>query len=199
MTTPVRDQYLQIKQQFPDTIVFFRLGDFYETFDEDAQTVSSVCKIVLTARELGKGNRVPLAGVPYHAAETYIAKLIQAGHKVAIVEQFETESAGQRAQGRVSITRAVTRVVTPGTVVEPNLLEAKANNYLAAICQREGRAGIAYADITTGEFAATEVDARELLMELDRLQPAELLLSSKDSHPKFNAPVTHVAPLDDDA
>ncbi|MBI5304209.1 MAG: hypothetical protein HY868_18905 [Chloroflexi bacterium] len=87
MTTPLRQQYLRIKQQFPDTLVMFRLGDFYETFDDDAKTVAIVCNIVLTGRDMGTGARVPLAGVPYHAVESYLAKLIQAGHKVAIVEQ----------------------------------------------------------------------------------------------------------------
>ncbi len=91
MTTLLRQQYLRIKKQFPDVIVMFRLGDFYETFDDDAKTVSEVCNIVLTGRDMGTGNRVPLAGVPYHAVDTYIAKLIQAGHKVAIVEQQAEE------------------------------------------------------------------------------------------------------------
>jgi DNA mismatch repair protein MutS len=113
MTTPVRQQYLSIKKQYPDVIVFFRLGDFYETFDDDAKIVSSVCNIVLTGREMGPGGRIPLAGVPYHSVEPHIAKLIQAGHKVAIVEQFETESEPPKAPGRVSITRAVTRYVSP--------------------------------------------------------------------------------------
>src|SRR6476620_4127001 len=91
MTTPVRRQYLQIKKQFPETIVLFRLGDFYETFDEDARIVSDVCGIVLTGREMGNGERIPLAGVPYHAVDTYLARLITAGHKVAIVEQTTQE------------------------------------------------------------------------------------------------------------
>jgi DNA mismatch repair protein MutS len=168
--TPVRRQYLQIKKQFPETIVFFRLGDFYETFDDDAKIVSDVCQIVLTGRDMGSGERVPLAGVPYHAVENYLARLIQAGYKVAIVEQTTNEPV------KGLMERQVTRVVTPGTVVEPNLLQDKANNYLAAMLWQEGRAGIAYADITTGEFAATELDAREVMMELDRLQPAEVLV-----------------------
>jgi DNA mismatch repair protein MutS len=106
MTTPVWQQYLSIKKQYPETIVFFRLGDFYETFDADARIVSEVCSIVLTARDMGAGNRVALAGVPYHAAEGHIAKLIQAGHKVAIVEQLGEAS----SQGRSLITRDVSRV-----------------------------------------------------------------------------------------
>lgn len=175
MTTPIRQQYLRIKKQYPDTIVFFRLGDFYETFDEDAKIVANVCNIVLTSREMGGEARVPLAGVPYHAVETYLARLINAGHKVAIVEQTSDEPI------KGLMERQVTRVVTPGTVVEPNLLEEKRNNYLAALVIDQHRAGIAYADITTGIFAATEIDARDARQELDRLNPAELLVDDKSS------------------
>jgi len=197
--TPVRRQYLQIKKQYPETIVFFRLGDFYETFDDDAKLVSDVCQIVLTAREMGDGERVPLAGVPYHAVENYLARLIQAGHKVAIVEQTTTEPV------KGLMEREVQRVVTPGTVVEPNLLQDKANNYLASVFLFDNRAGIAHADITTGEFAATEIDARDALMELDRLQPAEVLFLTKNLQgagfaPKnLSYPTTHIPPLDDEA
>ncbi len=172
--TPLRQQYLRIKKQYPDTIVMFRLGDFYETFDDDAKIVSSVCNIVLTAREMGTGNRVPLAGVPYHAIESYLAKLIHAGHKVAIVEQTSDEPI------KGLMERQVTRVVTPGTVVEPTLLEERRNNYLAALVIDRTRAGIAYADITTGTFAATEIDAREARQELERLQPAEVLADARE-------------------
>lgn len=199
MTTPVRRQYLQIKKQYPDVIVFFRLGDFYETFDGDAKIVSDVCQIVLTGREMGDGERIPLAGVPYHAVDSYLAKLIQAGHKVAIVEQTTTEPI------KGLMEREVQRVITPGTVVEPNLLQDRSNNYLAAVFIVDGLAGIAYADITTGEFAASELDARDLAMELDRLQPAEVLNLTKNtpiagSTPKdFTYPTTHVSPLDDAA
>jgi DNA mismatch repair protein MutS len=174
MTTPIRQQYLRIKKQFPDTIVFFRLGDFYETFDNDAKTVANVCNIVLTARDMGGDVRVPLAGVPYHAVETYLARLINAGHKVAIVEQTSDEPI------KGLIERQVTRVVTPGTVVEPGLLEEKRHNYLAALVSDPQRAGIAYADITTGTFAATEVGASEARQELDRLNPAELLTDDRN-------------------
>jgi len=171
--TPVRRQYLQIKRQYPDAIVFFRLGDFYETFDEDAKLVSEVCDIVLTSRPVGKGQRVPLAGVPYHAVEGYIAKLIGAGYKVAIAEQL----------GEATSRREVVRVVTPGTIVEPSLLPEKRNNYLAALVMEEGRAGLAYVDITTGEFAATQMASEDIEQavreELERLQPAEVLVGEK--------------------
>ncbi len=183
MSTPMRKQYLEIKKRYPDAIVFFRLGDFYETFDEDAKLVSQICDIVLTSRPVSKGKRVPMAGVPHHAADGYIAKLIGAGHKVAIVEQVSDEP----QQGLM--LRDVVRVVTPGTVVEPTLLEEKRNNYLAALVFEAGpdmpdrggeAAGIAYVDITTGEFATTQLDGgevrKEVEEELSRLQPAECLV-----------------------
>jgi len=173
-TTPIRRQYLQIKKQYPDAIVLFRLGDFYETFDDDAKVLSQVCDVVLTSRPVGKGQRVPLAGVPYHAVEGYIAKLISAGYKVAIVEQVGDQPV------RGLMPREVTRVVTPGTVVEPTLLEEKRNNYLAALVMDGERAGLAYVDITTGEFATTQLadeDVRTLVtQELERLQPRECLV-----------------------
>ncbi len=180
--TPLRQQYLQIKKQFPDAIVFFRLGDFYESFDDDAKQVAAACNIVLTARDMGTGSRVPLAGVPYHALDTYLARIINAGHKVAIVEQTSDEAINGL------MTREVVRVVTPGTVVEPNLLEEKRHNYLAALVADKDHAGIAYADITTGTFAATEVSANDARQEIDRLHPAELLLAKKDAN--YQLPIT---------
>ncbi len=206
--TPLRQQYLRIKKQYPDVIVMFRLGDFYESFDDDAKIVSSVCNIVLTGREMGSGNRVPLAGVPYHAVENYVAKLVQAGHKVAVVEQLETPDEARQNHVRGPLTREVTRVITPGTVVEPALLPDKGNNYLAALHIEAGRAGIAYADISTGEFAATEVEASELRNELDRIRPAEVLSMGQEhgdtgtrGHGEVGGeragyPTSQVAPLD---
>ncbi|RME75007.1 MAG: DNA mismatch repair protein MutS [Chloroflexi bacterium] len=179
MSTPIRRQYLQIKKQYPDAILFFRLGDFYETFDEDAKTIARVLDIVLTSRNVGKNQRVPLAGIPYHAAENYIAKLIKAGYKVAICEQVGTEPV------KGLMPREVRRVVTPGTVVESTLLADKENNYLAAVVLDGQHAGLAYADITTGEFAATQLDgpdaARLLLNEVVRLQPAEIIAPNQTS------------------
>ncbi|MCI0476363.1 MAG: DNA mismatch repair protein MutS, partial [Anaerolineales bacterium] len=194
MTTPLRQQYLRIKKQFPDTIVMFRLGDFYESFDDDAKQVAEACNIVLTGRDMGTGQRVPLAGVPYHAVETYLAKLIQAGHKVAIVEQT-----GDVVNGLMP--REVARVVTPGTIVEPGLLEEKRNNYLAALVVEKDRAGIAYADITTSVFAATEVDTRDARQELERLHPAELLLEigSWKLEVGNSFPISNIKPPDFDS
>ncbi len=172
--SPVRQQYLQIKRQHPDAIVFFRLGDFYETFDQDAEVASRELDIVLTSRNVAKGARVPMAGIPYHAVENYLARLIEKGYHVAICEQV----GGTPVRGL--FPRQVVRVVTPGTVVEPGLLPGDANNYLAAVVLENERAGVAYADISTGEFAATEIVARELQtalrLELTRLRPAEVLV-----------------------
>jgi DNA mismatch repair protein MutS len=178
--TPARKQYLQIKAQYPETIVFFRLGDFYETFDEDAKTVAETCDIVLTSRPVGGGQRVPLAGVPYHSVDGYVAKLINAGFKVAIVDQIGSTPV------KGLVPREVSRVVTPGTVVEPTLLDEKRNNYLGALYVEGNRAGIAYVDITTGEYATTELHTdsvgpqdgiwRTVHEELERLQLAELLV-----------------------
>ena len=176
MTTPMRQQYLSIKSQHPDCILLFRLGDFYETFDEDAKTVAQVCDVVLTSRPVGGDQRVPLAGVPYHAVDGYIAKLVEAGYRVAIAEQI-TEP------GKGLVEREVRRVVTKGTVVEPGMLDERRNNYLVAVAMEpRGSAGLAFCDITTGEFATTEIAGastqeveRRVGEELSRLQPSELI------------------------
>lgn len=186
--TPIRRQYLQIKRKHPDAIVFFRLGDFYETFDDDAKLTSRELEITLTSREMGKGNRVPMAGIPHHALDNYLAKLINKGYKVAICEQVSPP----RARGLVE--RDVVRVVTPGTVVEPNLLQLTANNYLAAVVVDDEQVGIAYVDITTSEFATTQLDFQHALPELERLQLSEMLISDGSEFPDslLVAPVTHL-------
>ena len=125
--SPIRKQYLEIKRQYPDAILFFRLGDFYETFDQDAETAARELDIVLTSRNVAKGVRIPMAGIPHHAAENYLARLIERGYHVAICEQV----GDQPVKGL--FPRKVTRVVTPGTVVEPGLLPGDANNYLACV------------------------------------------------------------------
>lgn len=188
--TPVRQQYLDTKRQHPNAILFFRLGDFYETFDEDAETIARELEIVLTSRPVGKGVRVPLAGIPYHAAENYIARLIEKGYKVAIAEQMGT----QPVKG--IFPRQVVRVVTPGTLVEPGLLPGDQNNYLAAFVLEDGKCGIAYVDITTGEFAAAELDFADgapARAELMRLRPAEIIHPDTLSLP--NGAPGHSTPL----
>ena len=167
--TPLRKQYLRIKQRYPGAIVFFRLGDFYETFDEDARITSRELEIVLTSREMGKGQKVPLAGIPYHALDNYLARLINRGYKVAICEQLTPP-------GKGLVERDVIRVVTPGTVIEPGLLTEKSNNYLASLAVHKGQAGIAFVDITTGEFAASQLPLDSIADELGRLTPAEVIV-----------------------
>jgi DNA mismatch repair protein MutS len=186
--TPVRKQYLQIKAQHPDAIVFFRLGDFYETFDQDAEIAARELDLVLTSRPVAKNQRVPMAGVPYHAIEGYIARLIEKGYRVAIAEQVG------EVTGKGLVAREVTRVVTPGTVVEPALLDEKRPNYLAAVVVEEGRAGLAYADITTGEFATAQLDAGAVAQELARLQPRECLIPAETGEEQPTNGM-HITPL----
>ncbi|MCG0237771.1 MAG: DNA mismatch repair protein MutS [Firmicutes bacterium] len=173
--TPMFNQYRQFKAQYPDCLLFFRLGDFYELFMEDAEIAARELDLVLTGRDAGAVGRVPMCGVPYHSAENYIAKLIEKGYKVAICEQVEDPK-----QAKGLVRREVVRVVTPGTLVEPRLLEEKRNHYLAAVCQGKTGFGLAYADLSTGEFAACELQGasglRQLLEELGRLEPREVLL-----------------------
>ena len=177
--TPIRRQYLELKRKYPDCILFFRLGDFYETFDADAELVARELDVVLTSRPVAKDVRVPMAGVPHHAADAYIARLIARGYRVAIADQIGNEAVNGL------VPREVRRVITPGTVVEPNMLDASRPSYLAAVAhgqsQREsaepaGPLGFAYCDITTGEFQATQLShLAELERELARIQPRELL------------------------
>ena len=170
MTTPARRQYLRIKREHQEEILLFRMGDFYETFDDDARTVSRELEIALTSREMGRGQRVPMAGIPYHALEPYLARLIKKGYRVAICEQTSDP-----ATSRGLVDREVVRVVTPGTVIEESLLDQKSNNYLASVVVAEGEAGLAYVDITTSEFATSQFALPHLSVELGRLMPSEVL------------------------
>jgi len=194
VTTPLRRQYLEIKRRYPHAILFFRLGDFYETFDADAETVARELEITLTSRPVGKNLRVPLAGIPHHALDSYLARLIGRGYKVAICEQMDPSTslrAGEPGKGKRLVDRQVVRVVTPGTLLEENLLERGANNYLAALAPSAGSGqapgdgswGLAHVDVSTGEFACTQVDADVAAAELERLRPAELLLPDGASPP----------------
>ena len=158
--TPIRRQYLKIKGDHPDAILFFRMGDFYETFDDDAVLAAKELEITLTSRSMGKGLRVPLAGVPVHSLDNYLSRLIKKGHKVAICEQISDP-----ATSKGLVDRDVVRIVTPGTVLESNLLNQKTNNYLAAVSELGELVGLAYIDITTGEFSATELPLQELQLE----------------------------------
>ncbi|HYB00332.1 MAG TPA: DNA mismatch repair protein MutS [Ktedonobacteraceae bacterium] len=174
MSTPARRQYLQMKSQYPDAILFYQVGDFYETFDEDARVAARELQIVLTQRSYGE-EKVPLAGVPLHALENYIGKLISRGYKVAICDQV-----GEVGKGHQPVERAVTRILTAGTLSEPNLLPLRENNYLAAIATGRAQTALAAIDVSTGEFIVTWFTPDELPValeaELQRLAPSECLL-----------------------
>jgi DNA mismatch repair protein MutS len=173
-STPLMRQYHAVKQQVPGALLMFRLGDFYELFFEDAVTAARELEITLTARNKEKGNAVPMCGVPYHSAEGYIARLIGRGYRVAICEQMEEASAGKKL-----VRREVTRIVTPGTATDSHLLRSHENNYLAAVTRNGSKAGLAYVDVSTGEFRATEVDLADLQGILESLGARELLVAAE--------------------
>ena len=174
--TPLMKQYKEIKSNFEDSILFFRLGDFYEMFFEDAVKASRELGLTLTSRNKEKNADVPLAGVPFHSADSYITKLVSKGYKVAICEQTEDP---KMAKGIVK--REVVKIITPGTVVDVEALDAKSNNYLMSILKIENKLGIAYIDITTGEFKVTEVEKDEdfvkLFNEINKIEPKEVLVT----------------------
>ena len=177
-TTPMMQQYLRMKELHPDCILFFRLGDFYEMFNEDAKLVSKELELTLTSRDRGKpeAQRTPMCGVPYHSADAYIARLIAKGYKVAICEQMEDPAL---AKGLVD--RDIIRIITPGTVMTSSMLEEGRNNFICSIYLDERGAGLCFCDISTGEISVTSFhggDALEHLQnELGRFSPREALLS----------------------
>jgi len=181
MSTPVRRQYLTLKAQFPNAILFFRLGDFYEMFDEDALVGSRELELHLTSREFTKGERAPMCGVPYHAAETHIARLVSRGYKVAVCEQLGDP---RDTKGKGLVEREVVRVVTPGTAVEGGLLDPRRNRYLAAALIKGDDAGVAYVDSTTGEISTVALHGKPVATlverELARVAPTEILWPSTD-------------------
>lgn len=181
--TPIRQQYLDIKKKYPDALLFFRLGDFYETFDADAEITSRELEIVLTSRNVAKGKRIPMAGIPYHAVEGYLSRLIRRGYHVAICEQVGDQPA------RGIFPREVIRVVTPGTIVEPGLLTGSRNNYLCCLVREKDRSALAFTDITTGEFITTEISEGDILgvirSEISRLDPSEIILPASQPSLEF--------------
>ncbi len=172
MSTPLMRQYRKIKAQYPDAIVLFRMGDFYETFEEDAKITAKVLGIALTKRANGAAADVPLAGFPHHALDTYLPKLVKAGYKVAICEQLEDP---KLAKGIVK--RDVIEIVTPGVAISDKLLDNRANNFVCALFFKGDKVGVAFADVSTGEFYATEVKIDELSNLLDTITPSEILYS----------------------
>jgi len=182
MSTPLMKQYSRMKAQYPDTVLLFRLGDFYETFEEDARVASRILGITLTRRGNGGASDIPLAGFPHHALENYMPKLLRAGLKVAVCEQMEDP---KLAKGLVK--REITEVVTPGAAFSESVLDGKRNNFLlsvalpSTICAGTGTIGLAFADITTGEFHASEIPLSELPRQVAALAPAEVLLQQRDT------------------
>jgi len=174
--TPMVQQYLSIKAQYPDAILFFRMGDFYEMFFEDAKIASRILEIALTSRNKKDQDPIPMCGIPFHAAKAYIAPLIEHGLKVAICEQVEDPAT---AKGLVK--RDVVRVITPGVLLETEILDGKSNNFLMALCVQQNRYGIAHLDISTGTFKVTESDQEEAVFdECTRIEPKEALVA--ESH-----------------
>jgi DNA mismatch repair protein MutS len=171
--TPIRRQYQRLRDEHPGCILLFQLGDFFESFEDDARVVAATCGITLTSREFGKGDRVALAGVPLTRLDFYLARLLEAGYRVAVAEQISPPGQGL-------VERVVTRIVTPGTLAEPGLLRERENNYLAAIVRGRGGIGLAYVDVSTGEFGTTQLEGADaearLRAEIDRLAPSEVLV-----------------------
>ena len=187
-STPMIKQYLSIKEQYPDTILFYRMGDFYEMFFEDAQLASRVLEITLTSRNKNEESPVPMCGVPHRAAQGYIARLIDNGYKVAVCDQIEDAA---KAKGLVK--RDVVRVITPGMVIENELLDARANNYVLAVCCKGDSCGISYLDISTGDFRLTESkDSAAIVEEIQRISPSEVLLSESAEKEPLYLPVMEI-------
>jgi len=177
--SPMLAQFFQVKREHPDCLLFYRMGDFYELFFDDAVVAAQALDITLTKRGQHQGEPIPMCGVPHHAAESYLARLIRRGHRVAVCEQTEDPAEPKKRGGKSVVRRAVVRIVTPGTLTEDSLLDARRHNYLAALAEAGGGFGLAWVDMSTGDFQAQPVDGRGLEAALARLAPAELLVSER--------------------
>src|ERR1700756_3680705 len=177
--TPVMAQYLELKRAHPDCLLFYRMGDFYEIFFEDAVRAAAALDIQLTKRGKHDGEDIPMCGVPVHAAEAYLALLIRQGFRVAVCEQMEDPAEAKKRGSKSPVRRAVVRIVTPGTLTEDALLDARRHNYLAALADASGDLAIAWLDLSTGEFATQSVPAPSLGAVLARIAPGELLLPER--------------------
>src|SRR6266849_4734000 len=182
--TPMMEQYIEIKTANPDCLLFYRMGDFYELFFDDAEVASRALGIVLTKRGKHLGRDIPMCGVPIERADEYLHRLIALGHRVAVCEQLEDPAEARKRGGKSVVRRDVVRLVTPGTLTEDALLDARRNNYLLAIARArlssgedESRFALAFLDISTGEFRVTECGRDTLAAEIARLEPGEILLS----------------------
>ena len=185
--TPMMQQYLRIKADHPDTLLFYRMGDFYELFYDDARKAAKLLDITLTARGQSAGKPIPMAGVPHHAAENYLSRLIRLGESIAICEQTSDPAASKGP-----VEREVVRILTPGTVTDESLLEDRRDNLLACAHIEDGVAGLAILDICSGRFQVMQPDSSsQLLADIDRLAPAELLVddavSTRAIHQRLQA------------
>src|SRR5690606_9228518 len=178
--TPLMKQYKQIKQKYPDTLLLFRMGDFFETFEEDAVTASKILGITLTRRANGKASDVALAGFPHHSLDNYLPKLVKAGLRVAVCEQLEDP---KLAKGIVK--RGVVEVVTPGATFSDKLLDHKSNNFLASIYVNGDVCGFSFCDVSTGEFATSEVHVKQLREQVEIINPSEILISKREKEKVF--------------
>jgi len=177
--TPLMAQYLEIKRAHPDCLLFYRMGDFYELFFDDAAQAARALDITLTKRGKHDGEDIPMCGVPVHAADAYLARLIRQGFRVAVCEQVEDPAEAKKRGSKTPVKRAVIRIVTPGTLTEDNLLDARRNNYLAALAEAQGELALAWLDLSTGDFALQTVAAGDLGAALARLVPGEILLPER--------------------
>src|SRR3974377_230213 len=180
--TPMMEQYIEIKAANPDCILFYRMGDFYEMFFNDAETASRALGIVLTKRGKHLGQDVPMCGVPVERADEYLHRLIALGHRVAVCEQLEDPEIARKRGGKSVVRRDVVRLVTPGTLTEDTLLDARRNNFLLALSRSrasagEDRFGLAWIDISTGEFRVAECDRGALAASVGRIEPGEIIVS----------------------
>ncbi|HJN25940.1 MAG TPA: DNA mismatch repair protein MutS, partial [Rhodospirillales bacterium] len=182
--TPMMVQFLEIKAEHPDCILFYRMGDFYELFFDDAVKAAAALDITLTKRGKHLGEDIPMCGVPVHSHESYLEKLISTGFKVAVCEQIENPAEAKKRGAKSVVKRAVMRVVTPGTLTEETLLDARAHNYLAAIAEAGGKLGLAWIEISTGEFLTQPLNEGVLAAALARIGPGELLVSESMTQKK---------------
>ncbi|MBC8239045.1 MAG: DNA mismatch repair protein MutS, partial [Alphaproteobacteria bacterium] len=175
--TPMMEQFLAIKAQYDDCLLFYRMGDFYEMFFDDAVRAAEALDITLTKRGKHQGADIPMCGVPVHAADGYLSRLIRKGFRVAVCEQTENPAEAKKRGGKSVVQRAVVRLVTPGTLTEETLLDARANNYLAVLARVRGAHALAWIDLSTAEFLTAPLGAEAIASELARLSPGELVVS----------------------
>src|SRR5215510_11915334 len=177
--SPMMAQYLEIKRAHPSDLLFYRMGDFYEMFFDDAVVASKALDLTLTKRGRHNDSDIPMCGVPVHAAEAYLSRLIRQGHRVAICAQVEDPAEAKKRGYKAVVKREVVRIVTPGTITEDTLLDARAHNYLAALAEAAGQLGLAWLDVSTGDFTLQPIAPSNLEAAMARVAPGELLVSER--------------------